>query len=375
MLVRKVAPAAAALVLIAAGAYWMFQRPSATPRSDGPIVLISIDTLRADRLPVYGNTRIKTPHIDRLASDGLVFDNAYAHSPQTLPSHTSILSGDLPFTHGVRDNIGFAVRAGQRFLQHTLKERGFATGGFVSSYVLRKQVGFGGGFDVYDDQLPPVSPDQPIGQVQRRGEDTVARAVAWLDSQGSRQFFLFTHIYEPHTPYAPPDRFASQDPYDGEVAYSDEIIGKLLDHLREKDLYDDATIVLLSDHGEGLGDHGESEHGLFLYRETIRVPLIVKLPGSRGGGRRVAAPVQHVDVVPTILELTGGGEVSGLPNPASTAVPGRSLLAVLDGDAALPAARIYSESLSPRFHYGWSALYALSDERYRYIRAPRDELY
>ncbi|HXG54584.1 MAG TPA: sulfatase-like hydrolase/transferase [Vicinamibacterales bacterium] len=357
-----------ALVLVAAGACWMLGRPGTSVRSGGPVILISIDTLRADRLPLYGSTRIKTPHIDRLAADGVVFDNAYAHSPQTLPSHASILSGDLPFTHGVRDNIGYTVRADQRFLQHTLKERGYATAAFVSSYVLRRQTGVGSGFDAYDDELPPVSPDQPSGQVQRRGEDTVTRAIRWLDSQTSNNVFLFAHIYEPHTPYTPPERFAGHDPYDGEVAYSDEIIGALLDHLRQKDMYDAATIILLSDHGEGLGDHGETEHGLFLYRETTRVPLIVKLPGARGGGRRIALPVQHVDVMPTILELTGEREPAGRP--------GRSLLPVLlDGNSALQAANIYTESLSPRLHYGWSALYALSDDRYRYIRAPRDELY
>ena len=364
--------AGVALVLVAAGAYWMLGRPGTSVRSGGPVILISIDTLRADRLPIYGSTRIKTPHIDRLAADGVVFDNAYAHSPQTLPSHTSILSGDLPFTHGVRDNIGYTVRADQRFLQHTLKDRGYATAAFVSSYVLRRQTGVGSGFDAYDDELPPVSPDQPPGQVQRRGEDTVTRAIRWLDSQTSNNVFLFTHIYEPHTPYTPPERFAGHDPYDGEVAYSDEIIGALLDHLRQKDMYDAATIILLSDHGEGLGDHDESEHGLFLYRATTRVPLIVKLPGARGGGprgggRRVALPVQHVDVMPTIMELTGEREAAGRP--------GRSLLPVLDGNGALQAANIYAESLSPRLHYGWSALYALSDDRYRYIRAPRDELY
>jgi len=359
--------AAAVAVTALAFTVWKSRSGARSAPANGPIVFISIDTLRADRLAAYGSTRTKTPNIDRLAAEGVLFENAYAHSPQTLPSHTSILSGELPFEHGVRDNIGFSVKPGQRFIQHALKDVGYATGGFVSSYVLRVQTGFNQGFDTFDDQLPPVSQEQPLGQVQRRGEDTIARAIRWVDAQRSRRFFLFAHIYEPHTPYAPPDRFASQDPYDGEVAYSDEIIGTLLDHLRQKNLYGDATIVLSSDHGEGLGDHGESEHGVFLYRETTRVPLIVKLAGSRGGGRRVTAPVQHIDLAPTILELTGASEV--------TRRAGRSLLAVLDGNGTLPAANIYSESLSPRLHYGWSALYALSDDRYRYIRAPREELY
>ncbi len=335
----------------------------------GPIILISIDTLRADRLPAYGYAGTRTPHIDRLAADGVLFEQAYAHSPQTLPAHTSLLSGQLPFEHGVRDNIGFTVKDGQRFLQHALGERGYATGGFVSAYVLRRQVGIHQGFDTYDDELPAASPERPLGQVQRAGSDTIAAALRWIDGRPSPKFFLFAHIYEPHKPYAPPPPFAGGDPYDGEVAYADAIVGRLFDHLRAKDLYDDATIVLLSDHGEGLGDHGEDEHGIFLYRETIHIPLIVKLPGSRGGGRRVGAAVQQIDLAPTVLDLTGA------PGGRKEEFAGRSLRPVLEGSGPLAAATIYSESLSPRYHFGWSELYALSDERYRLIRAPRDELY
>jgi arylsulfatase A-like enzyme/predicted Zn-dependent protease len=371
---RSIAMIVAAAAAIAIGLWFHYSQPRVGGRPaqiNGPIVFISIDTLRADRLPVYGSGRTSTPNIDRLAADGVVFENAYAHSPQTLPSHTSILSGELPFAHGVRDNIGFTVEPGQRFLQHELKDAGFTTGGFVSSFVLREQTGFNQGFDRFDDELPPSSPEQPLGQTQRGGAQTMAAAMTWVDEQ-PHWFFLFAHIYEPHTPYAPPARFAKKDPYDGEVEHADEIVGSLLDHLRVKQLYDDATIVLFSDHGEGLGDHGEEEHGIFLYRETIRVPLIIKLPGSRGGGRRVAAPVQHVDLVPTILEITGRLE------PATTGRPelsGRSLLPLLTGAGGIAAANIYSESLSPRYHFGWSELYALSDERYRLIRAPADELY
>ncbi len=367
----------AAVVLGAAGLWLNFGRSRAdgriADRASGPVVFISIDTLRADRLAAYGSTRTKTPNIDRLVADGVVFENAYAHSPQTLPSHTSILSGELPFQHGVRDNIGFNVKAGQRFLQHDLKEAGFTTGAFVSSYVLRQQTGFGQGFDRFDDQLPAASPEQPLGQVQRAGEQTIAAATKWIDAQPSSRFFLFAHVYEPHTPYAPPSRFSAREPYDGEVEYSDEIVGRLLDHLRTKNLYDAATIVLFSDHGEGLGDHGEEEHGIFLYRETTHVPLIVKMPGTRRGSR-VAAPVQHVDLVPTILEAIGrsGQAAAGGSQPARR---GRSLIPLLDGSGGITAANIYSESMSPRYHFGWSELYALSDERYRLIRAPTDELY
>ena len=355
----------------AAAGIWLWRdAPSgASVPTGGPIILISIDTLRADRLPAYGYAAIKTPHIDELAAEGVLFERAWSHVPLTLPAHMSMLTGELPFEHGVRDNIGFRAKADQRFLQHTLGDLGYATGGFISSYVLRRQTGIHEGFSHYDDTLPPAAPDSPLGSVQRPGADTVAAAIKWIDQQTSPKFFAFVHIYEPHLPYTPPARFAGGNAYDGEIAWSDEIIGGLLSHLRAKGLYDDATIVLLSDHGEGLGDHGEDEHGIFLYRETTQVPLIVKLPHSRRAGARVGTPVQHIDLPPTLLALAGGSAV-----PPSD-VRGRSLLPVLDGTGTLPDASIYAESLSPRYHFGWSELYALADERYRLIRAPRDELY
>jgi arylsulfatase A-like enzyme/Flp pilus assembly protein TadD len=379
MMKRSPAMLVAAAALLAVGVWLAIARPwdagGGSGTSSGSIVFISIDTLRADRLPAYGSTRAKTPQIDRLAADGLLFENAYAHSPQTLPSHTSILSGELPFVHGVRDNIGFTVSSGQRFLQHELKEAGYTTGAFVSSYVLREQTGFNQGFDHFDDELPAASPEEPLGNVQRRGEETMAAAMKWVDAQPAK-FFLFAHIYEPHTPYAPPARFTNPDPYDGEVEYSDEIVGRLIDHLRAKGLYDDATIVLFSDHGEGLGDHGEEEHGIFLYRETIQVPLIIKLPAGRGAGTRVAAPVQHIDLAPTVRGVLGmaAREFRLKAEATGETGGGRSLLPFADGGSIEPAS-IYAESLSPRYHFGWSELYALSDDRYRLIRAPEDELY
>ncbi len=376
---RAKAAIIAVAVALGAVAVWIL-RPDTPATADGPVIIFSIDTLRADRLPAYGYTKIQTPNIDRFVADGVLFEHAYSHSPQTLPAHASLLTGRLPFEHGVRDNIGFTARAGERFLQRAFKDRGYATAGFVSSYVLRKQTGISQGFDAYDDRLPPASPDKPLGELQRPGAETVAAAIRWVDQQSSPKFLLFVHIYEPHTPYAPPRRFAAANPYDGEVQYSDEIAGQLLDHLRSKDLYDDATIVLLSDHGEGLGDHGEEEHGIFLYRETIRVPLVVKLPGSRGAGRRITSVVQHIDIPPTLLDLTGAA-VEGWRGrslrPILDPTPPRTNRAAgtPDGAGTLGETSVYSEALSSRYHFGWSELYALSDDRYRLIRAPRDELY
>jgi tetratricopeptide (TPR) repeat protein len=307
------------------------------------------------------------PTIDQLAADGVLFENAYAHSPQTLPSHTSIFTGRLPFVHGVRDNVGFVVPPDTTTLALRLKNAGYATAAFVSSFVLRRQVGLDRGFDTYDDRLPAAGPDRPLGMVQRAGTDTATAAVAWLRAQTASKYFLFFHIYEPHAPYTPPVVPASGDRYDGEVTYADAIVGQVIAALRERGDYDNATIVLLSDHGEGLGDHGEDEHGLFLYRSTIHTPLVIKQPGSPGAGRRVAAAVQHIDLVPTILSLIGIA--------ADPTLTGRSLVPALDGATDLPPATIYAEAMSPRYHFGWSELYALTDDRYRLIRAPRDELY
>ncbi len=350
---------------LAAVGGWRYARVSA-PVS-GPIIVISIDTLRADHLPAYGYTNVKTPAIDALARDGVVFDRAYSHAPQTLPAHASMLSGQLPFETGVRDNVGFTIKNGERLLPQMLRERGFATGGIVSAYVLRKETGISQGFDFFDGDMPPASPELSIGQVQRDGGASEQIAEHWLDSVGTSRAFLFLHLYEPHKPYAPPDRFAQYSPYDGEIAYADEIVGRLVTYLKSRQLYDRATIVLLSDHGEGLGDHGEQEHGLFVYDEAIHVPLIIKQETNAGKGRRVRDLVQHIDIVPTILDLVKA--------PGAGNFHGRSLKPVLEGTGTLAPATIYSEALYARYHFGWSELTALTDERYRYIKAPREELY
>jgi arylsulfatase A-like enzyme/predicted Zn-dependent protease len=343
---------------------WHYARASA-PVS-GPIIVISVDTLRADRLPAYGYKNVHTPAIDRLAADGVVFERALSHSPQTLPAHAALLSGRLPFETGVRNNVGFMIKPGERLLPQLLRERGYATGGIVSSFVLRKETGLAQGFDFFDGEMP-AAPDTSIGQVQRAGMASEALAERWLASIGSSRVFLFLHLYEPHKPYTPPDRFAEYDPYDGEIAYADEIIGKFVRYLKSHQLYDRSTIVLLSDHGEGLGDHGEQAHGLFLYDEAIRVPLIIKQEGNGGAGRRVTDVVQHIDLVPTILDLVKA------PDPGQ--LRGRSLKPLLDGTGRLPETSVYSEALYARYHFGWSELTAITDGRYRYIKAPREELY
>ncbi|MEI6246232.1 MAG: sulfatase, partial [Acidobacteriota bacterium] len=346
---------------VGGGVWWMMQ-----PAQAGPVILISIDTLRADHLSLYGYTKGRTPNIDALAKESVVFDRAYAHAPQTLPSHTSILTGELPFEHGVRDNIGFTVRPNTPTMASLFRSAGYATGGFVSAYVLRTETGIGQGFDVYNAELPAGSLDRPLAQVQRTAPDTVSAAIRWLTSHVDPKLFLFVHLYEPHMPYEPPARFKDLAPYDGEIAAADEAIGTLMAELRRRDWYDSATIALISDHGEGLGDHGEDEHGLFLYEPTIHVPFVLKLPKERSAGRRVTTPVQHIDLLPTFAATAGF--------KAPAALRGRNLLPVAGG-RALDAQGIYSEAMMPRYHFGWSELTSLTDERYKFIRAPKPEIY
>ena len=335
-----------------------------------PIILISVDTLRSDRLPAYGYEGVETPAIDRLRQDGILSERAYTHVPLTLPAHCSLLSGLLPSTHGVRDNLGYTMDASEApLLQQTLKEAGYATGAGVSAYALRRATGIGAGFDVFFDEIEfvPGSRDPGIQSVQRPGGETLDAVRPWLQSVADEPFFLFFHTFEPHTPYEPPAEYAARypSPYDGEVAAADEVVGKLLDELRDLDLYDRALIVFLSDHGEDLGDHGEGEHGVFLYRSTLQVPLIIKLPNSERAGESVEYPVQLIDVYPTL--------VSALGLPLMEQLEGTPLLAQTRPDPQDNP--IYAETFFPRLHFGWSDLAALIVERHHFIDAPRPELY
>ena len=333
----------------------------------GAVILISSDTVRADHLPVYGYTHGQTPVLDAFARDAVVFERAYTHAPQTLPSHSSILTGLLPFEHGVRDNLGFTLKPNTPTLASLFHTAGYRTGGFVSAYVLRKETGISQGFDVYNAEFPAGSQERSIAQVQRSGLDTLAATETWLNTLTDDKFFLFFHIYEPHTPYTPPPRYASLAPYDGEIAFADEITGRLLDDLKRRGWYDHAAVVLLSDHGEDLNEHGEEEHGLFLYDSTTHVPLMIKQPGSRHGGERSATPVQLIDIVPTIASIAGLAPPAGLR--------GRNLRPLLDGGGDIAAQGIYAEAFYSRYHFGWSELLSLTDDRYRFIKAPRSELY
>lgn len=332
--------------------------------SSTPVILISIDTLRADRLPIYGYTGIRAPALDSFRQEAILYRNAYTHTPLTLPSHATIFTGTLPAETGVRDNVGFTLPETAQTLAELLGGNGYATGGAVSTYVLRGDTGISQGFDFWDDAVEAKGPNLTIGRIQRAGPDTIASSLRWIETQ-SRPFLFFLHLYEPHTPYEAPEPWKSRyGAYDAEVAWSDELVGRFLGSLREKGIYDDALIIIFSDHGEGLGDHGEDEHGIFLYREVLHVPLLVKLPKGRRGGATVETPVQLSDIFPTVLAQTG---------TAGPAGGSESLLSFLETES--PGRAVYSETYYPRFHFGWNDLHSLIDLHHHFIEAPRSELY
>jgi tetratricopeptide (TPR) repeat protein len=278
-----------------------------------------------------------------------------------------MLTGMLPPEHGVRNNAGF-VFDGQTLnsLPRLLKEHGYATGAAVSSYILRFETGLGVLFDSYDDTISTTVGGE-IPRNRRSGETTAAIAASWIEKKARQKFLFLLHIYEPHAPYAPPEPYRSQygATYDGEVATADAIVGQFLDTLKKLGVYDRAVVFVLSDHGEGLGDHGEEQHGILLYREAIHVPLLVKLPGNSGAGSRVAAPVQLSDIFPTVTGLLGF--------PAPAGVSGTSLFT--PRSEAAGSRPIFGETLYPRLQLGWSDLRSVVNERYQYIQGPRPELY
>ncbi|MBI2212032.1 MAG: sulfatase-like hydrolase/transferase [Acidobacteria bacterium] len=333
-----------------------------------PVIVISIDTLRADHLPVFGYDKVSTPNIDALAKDAIVFDNAYSHVPLTFPSHVSMLTGTLPAETAVRNNLGYRFDSAKHpSIPTLLKAKGYSTAAAVSAYVLRGATGLAEAFDSYDDRIGTVSGGS-VGVLQRQGYETVEVAARWVEEKKDNPLFLFVHVFEPHAPYEPREPFKTQyadRPYDGEIAVSDADVGKLIESLKRNGVYDDATIILMSDHGEGLGDHGEEQHGIFLYREAIHVPLLVKLPDAELSGTRVKTPVQLLDILPTIAEVVG------FDVPAN--VKGTSLVKIAKGET--PDRRIFSETMYPRIHLGWSDLASLIDATHHFIEAPKPELY
>ncbi|HEX8255934.1 MAG TPA: sulfatase-like hydrolase/transferase [Thermoanaerobaculia bacterium] len=336
------------------------------PSSKTPVILISIDTLRSDHLPAYGYKGVATPNLDAFRADSILYQRAYSHCPLTVPSHATVLTGQLPAETGMRDNTGYSLNPASATLAELLAAKGYATGAAVSSYVLHKGTGMERGFAAYDDEIQDRG-GLAMSAMQRAGADTVAAAEKWLAANSGKPLFYFLHVYEPHTPYAAPEPYRSRyEPYDAEIAQADEVVGRFLQRLKDAGIYDNALIVLFSDHGEGLGDHGEDEHGIFLYREALQVPLMVKLPGGAQAGKSVERPVQLSDIFPTVLAQTG------IKHDAQSTSGARSLL---EDDAQSTNRQIYSETYFPRFHFGWSDLHSLMGTQHHYIHAPQPELY
>lgn len=365
----------AALTLMAvAGAVaallWLDRtRPRPVRRDPGlSVLLITIDTLRADAVGAYGNKTVATPWMDRLAREGARFEQAHAQNVVTLPSHANILSGRYPFDHGIRDNAAFRFPAGKDTLATILSRAGYRTAAFVSAFPLDSRFGLDRGFSVYDDRLGDPEKRAGFLMQERPGAQTVAAATAWLGAQGGAKTFTWVHLYEPHFPYAPPEPFASRfvsDLYHGEVSYVDSLLQPLLEPLLARGKDARTLIVLTGDHGEGLGEHGEATHGIFAYESTLHVPLIVHAPGIVGE-RVVADRVRHIDILPTILDALG------LPKPVD--LPGRSLLSAANGEPLGPEPA-YFEAMSSALNRGWAPLAGVVRESYKLIDLPIPELF
>jgi arylsulfatase A-like enzyme/Flp pilus assembly protein TadD len=332
------------------------------------VLLVTVDTLRADALGAYGNRDASTPWIDRLAAGGVRFDDAHAQNVTTFPSHANILSGRYPFDHGVRDNISFRFPPGVDTLATLLATHGYRTGAFVSAFPLASRFGLQRGFDVYDDRFVGVHSRTAFRLEERPGTETVTLARRWLEAQAGHPWLCWVHVYEPHYPYDPPEPFASRfrgDPYLGEVAAADAALGPLLEPILAAGPAGRTLVVLTGDHGESLGEHGEATHGILAYEATLRVPLVLYQP-RLFPPRVVSEPVQHVDLLPTILDA--------LALPVPDGLPGRSLLSLARG-ASSPPRPSYFEALAGQLNRGWAPLYGVIYGRTKYIDLPIPELY
>jgi arylsulfatase A-like enzyme/Flp pilus assembly protein TadD len=377
LLILIVAQSAAA----AGGPKVASRTPSRTAKLPN-IILITLDTTRADRMGFLGSKRGLTPNLDALARESAVFTHAYAQVPLTTPSHATILTGTYPQFHGLID-FPMALPADVPYGPEILHSQGYRTGAFVGSMALAPGTlapGFERGFDTYDADFHPENLGQKkyhkkerYHTLERPGDEVLALALAWLDKQPKTPFFLWVHLYDAHAPYEPPEpyqtRYASE-PYDGEIAYEDAAVGGFLRQLKARKLYDGTVIAVMADHGESLGAHGEQEHGVFLYDETIHVPLLVKLP--HGAGKRIESRVELADVMPTVLEA--------VKMTVPPAMQGESLLGLIKAgdDGAIGGWRdrpAYSQTDYTRVSFHWSALQSWRTDKYLYIEAPRRELY
>src|ERR1700692_1557125 len=362
-----------------------------TPKVKQPnIILITLDTTRADRMGFLGSERGLTPNLDALATQSVVFTRAYAQVPLTTPSHAALLTGTYPqFSH--LEDLGAPLRPELPYLPDLLHHHGYHTAAFLGAYILDPAAaapGFDRGFDLYDGHFHQRKPGEDrYKSVERRAEDVANRALGWLSRHQQRPFFIWLHFYDAHDPYDPPEPFKSHyasAPYDGEIAYTDSIVGSFVEVLRKHGLYQNSVIAIAADHGEAFGEHGEERHGMFLYDETIHVPLLLKLPAGRFGGERVEGRVALADIAPSLLET------AGVPAPSTMQahsflqfIPGKKTTGAAKNSAGSPAGDgdktlerdVYSETNYSHRAFGWSELQSWRTGKYLYVQAPKRELY
>jgi arylsulfatase A-like enzyme/Flp pilus assembly protein TadD len=334
------------------------------------LLLITLDTVRADHLGCNGSKKVHTPHIDRLAKGGVNFTRARTSAPLTLPAHASIMTGNYPPVHGVRDNGSYRLPEEQLTLAEVLDGHGYETAAFIGAFVLDRDFGIAQGFDVYDEGNWGAV--DTLGHLAaERSADAVRDAFSsWLKSRaGSRPFFAWIHLYDPHAPYVPPEPFRKRyadDPYAGEIAYTDAVVGKIVEDLESRELLDSTLVAVVGDHGEGLGEHGEQTHSLLIYNSTLHVPMLLHFPELIPSGRTVGRLTRTIDLAPTILDYLGVSRIIG---------QGTSLRPLVEGESSDEEILAYSESLYASLNAGWSELRGLEAGRYRFILAPRQELY
>jgi choline-sulfatase len=345
----------------------------AQPPTPPNILLITLDTTRADHLGAYGDREARTPNLDRLASQGVVFEHAVAAAPITLPAHASLFTGVYPFRHGVRNNGNFTLDDRIPTLATALRAGGYRTAAFVSAFVLDRRYGLARGFEEYDDRV----------RLERRGDRTVAAATEWLNAHGAggAPFLIWVHLYDPHDPYDPPPPFReafADRPYDGEIAFADFAVGAIVGRLNTLGLGSSTIVAVVGDHGESLGEHDEATHSMFVYESVLRVPLILAWPDHLPAGRRVPALVRAIDLAPTLLDVAGQPPLAGAQGKSLAAMlnaagaPSKSSLSgAIGGDVE----SAYSETYFPLFYMNWSPLRSIEDGRWKFIDAPAPELY
>jgi arylsulfatase A-like enzyme/Tfp pilus assembly protein PilF len=339
-----------------------------TPRPSPNVLLVSIDTLRADHLGCYGASS-KTPTLDGLAAEGVLFERAVSHVPLTLPSHTSMLTGTYPIRNGVRDNGAYRLGRDHRTLASIFRAGGYRTGAFVGSFPLDSRFGLDQGFDVYDDVVGEAT-SYDVKIAERPADEVLRPAARWIVEGSDEPFFAFVHLYDPHSPYEPPPPFARRfeaDPYSGEIAYVDDALGRFFSRLADAGRMENTIVVVTSDHGEGLGEHGEKTHGMFAYDSTLHVPLIFRWKGAIPEGVRVAARVRLIDVAPTLTALAG--------LPPDRGFQGASLVDAFAGRGAIGDRESYFEALSFNLSRNWAPLTGLYRENLKFIQLPIPELY